>query len=1736
MSARTVFRKSLKVLALLAGSLLLLVAFVAVLLTTPFGKEQVRKYTEGYLQKKLRTTVRIGGLDYSIPDWIELKGIYLEDLRKDTLLYAGEIRVDLSMMKLLSGEADIQSVLLKDVVANISRTEKSSAFNFDFIADAFSSADTVTTVSTDTSAFPFSLGRLKLDNVRFNMNDLYGGQIMRASIADLAVQSKKIDLSTSDFSLKELKGKSVDFYMRSWDTGREPASVETTDESVPFRLLADRLELEDFNFLMDGQQEDLLYENKVNRLSLVNAEFDLEKTFFSASSAALDSSAIRVIMPPSVKDTSATAPNTWKVKIDRLQMNNNSFAFDDNSEQPQPGLDAFHMNAKQIDADIANLYYTEDSTSASIGHFAFQEKCGLRVDTAKGSFFMAGNRINLQDMVIKTPESRLQQDLDLTLASGPKGLDPQKTLVDARMTRSRLSMNDVYLILPDLRSTLPPKDFAGQSVFVDGSVKGSLARLSIPGMEVSGFGGSFIRASGTLTNLTQPEKFTYDLRISRSRFLKSDLMKFTPPEYRSELASLPRSLDLSGKFSGDMRSAVADVDLKGGDLAFRGLVKISDFDKPALMKMDVNMKEVAVSRDMIKSYLPADLPVRIPDKIRASGSFMNRNNSMNADLELFTSLGKAAINGYINNYDKPESADYDLVIRLKEFDAGKFAEMDSVLGKVTGTLYAKGRGFDYKTMASDFRAELSDASVYGYNYKNISADASLERGKMISSGNVQDPSVRMSYSTDVDLAGEFPLGRLKVSVDTIMLKELNLTDEYMDLSFDAELEARDIDPAHPELYAVIDSIRWQTEDSLFALDSFRLRAFPQNGENHLAFSCPLADMSVTGSFSYDKIMPALTAFIDRYYYTGTKQVSLERPQDQKLRFTGVVKRHAMIADLVEGLQDYDNIDFSGSFNSALPDSALVIRADLPLILYDGNIVSGGRFWANSDARQIKYRIETDSVSYYSNVFHNASVRGAVEHDSISVEAATSDDNGKDWFYVSAMLFLNSEQTFFRFNKNMLLNYEHWDVARTNYVSFSDSGLLIRDLLLISDTSVIYVNSEGAEPGSPIEIVIDNFNIKGISPLISTDSNFMSGVVDARLVIGNLNGETPSFDGNFDIDKFTLMDYVIGKINLRANKKEDDLIELKMGVDGRGNKITAKGNFYPDNEDELFDIDIDIEKLSLPLIEAFAEGNLKNVRGNASGKLRLHGNAEDPMWDGYVNFDSAYFMLTELGAGFRIVNQKIILQHPNISFNKFTLTDTLRNPLYVDGRIRVRSFLEYDFDLDLTTRDLIVLKKPKVPTNPIAGFASLDAFLHIGGSLESPDIQGSVYVNDGSDIVLYLPETSFNQDESRRLVRFIDRDTFYIDPNVSFRPEVEQRSFFVNKFNYNLNLEITKASALTIVIDASTGDEIKMEGNAVLNAGVDPGGNLIISGTYTLEKGHYVFNYQVVQRKFNLVKGSTVVFSGDPMEGRISASAEYIANTPSKELLSNEISSMSPSLTNSLNQKLPYRVILKMSGVISQPEIGFDIKLPEDNSVVTGELRTSIDNKLLQMRNDESLMNKQVFSLLLLNRFISEQSSDFFQTGGQDFTDMARSSVSSFLSSAINEIAASLLTGIDVDLNLNSYRSFTNGTNENRTDLSVALSKKFFNDRLWVTVGKSFGIEGSDPSGRYQEKANIFIPDASVSYKLSEDGKYLIRAYRKSQYEVLLDGYIIETGLAFVVTMDYDHFREIFNKSKEKKVE
>ena len=91
-----------------------------------------------------------------------------------------------------------------------------------------------------------------------------------------------------------------------------------------------------------------------------------------------------------------------------------------------------------------------------------------------------------------------------------------------------------------------------------------------------------------------------------------------------------------------------------------------------------------------------------------------------------------------------------------------------------------------------------------------------------------------------------------------------------------------------------------------------------------------------------------------------------------------------------------------------------------------------------------------------------------------------------------------------------------------------------------------------------------------------------------------------------------------------------------------------------------------------------------------------------------------------------------------------------------------------------------------------------------------------------------------------------------------------------------------------------------------------------------------------------------------------------------------------------------------------------------------------------------------------------------------------------------------------------------------------MSKSLFSDRIRVTVGSEFQLEDVNPG---QNTTNI-AGDVSVDYRLSKDGRYMIRVYRKDQYESIVQAQVLETGLSFILTFDYNQFRELFQNKKE----
>src|ERR1700744_5927320 len=224
-------RKILKIILYIIGSILLLILLLMVVLQTPFGKNIVRKEAVSYLQKKLKTEVRIDKFDYTIPDKVSLGGVFIRDLKKDTLLDVGNLAVNMDMWALIKGKISIDNILLEDVNAHVYRNKPDTTFNYNFIINAFAGNDTAKPVKQDTAKskpMNISIGKVTLRRIRLIYNDQTGGTLFSMNLGNLVVRVKKLDLDKMNFDLDEFSVSRLQSYFATDTSYLPPTPKDTT--------------------------------------------------------------------------------------------------------------------------------------------------------------------------------------------------------------------------------------------------------------------------------------------------------------------------------------------------------------------------------------------------------------------------------------------------------------------------------------------------------------------------------------------------------------------------------------------------------------------------------------------------------------------------------------------------------------------------------------------------------------------------------------------------------------------------------------------------------------------------------------------------------------------------------------------------------------------------------------------------------------------------------------------------------------------------------------------------------------------------------------------------------------------------------------------------------------------------------------------------------------------------------------------------------------------------------------------------------------------------------------------------------------------------------------------------------------------------------------------------------------------------------------------------------------------
>lgn len=1136
---------------------------------------------------------------------------------------------------------------------------------------------------------------------------------------------------------------------------------------------------------------------------------------------------------------------------------------------------------------------------------------------------------------------------------------------------------------------------------------------------------------------------------------------------------------------------------------------------------DLNIKEFkTVARD-IKSFTPkGTIPnsIQLPQQLNVNGTFKGTIANFNTNLILGSSYGGAKINALFDQRIKNKE-NYTANVSLNNFDLGKLIK-DKTIGKISLKATAKGTGLDPKTARAKINGNLIKLFYNNYTYQNLTLNGNINNGLFDVNADMTNPNLTFDLITSGSFKDKYPVVKALLNVDIADLEKLNLHAGPLKIrgAIDADIQSADLDYLNGKISII--NLTVADAKQQIVTDSISVIATAKPDTTALAVKSPFLNATIKGKYKLSKIATALQNSLATYYNVdpaAKKQVN----EPQNFDFDVAVKSSPMVLQLLPEIKSMEPILLSGRYNTI--NDTIILNGQIPKLVYGQNTITNAVLAVKTTDSILDYSFIVDDIQNNQFQLPYTALTGQLKENVAAYNLQLNDTKDVERYVVSGTLKSNKTNTELHLNPDsLLLNYESWKVASDNLIRIGSTGIYANQFELSNSGSSILVQSESDKQNAPLTVNFKDFKIETLSSIVEKSDLQISGNINGDALVKNLN-TTPLFTSDLTIDEFAFKQDTLGTVAIHVDNNVADTYNAQVGITGQGNQLDLTGTYAATAG--VLNMNLDIEKLNLKSIQGFTLGNLQESTGFINGKLNITGKASQPQVIGNLKFNEIGFNITPLNATFKGMNDNIQFNANNVVLNKFTIKDEKDNDMVIDGTINTQDLTNPGFDLTLVAENFKAVNSEEKDNDLYYGEMYLNNNLRIKGDLNNPVIDGKIKVNADTNFAIVLPQSDPSIADREGIVEFIDQD----NPQLITKIEVDESisKTQITGINASVNIEVDKDAELSIIIDKANGDFLKLKGEAELTGGIDPSGKTSLTGRYELNEGAYEMNFNLIKRKFEIKDGSYILWTGEPTSADINITAVYKNEAAPIDLVDAQLGSTTADVRNTYKQKIPFETELKMNGELLKPTITFDIVLPDGNNNVSTEIINTTQTKLTQLRQQPDELNKQVFALLLLNRFIGENPFAS-EAGGTSVSSLARESASKILSQQLNNLAGDLISGVELNFDLNSTEDYTTGQLENKTDLNVGISKKLLNDRLKVTVGSSFGLEGPQQTN---EETNTIAGDVAVEYQLSKDGRYKLKAYRVNKYQVALQGQVVETGVSFILTLDYNKFKELFHSKK-----
>jgi len=1332
----------------------------------------------------------------------------------------------------------------------------------------------------------------------------------------------------------------------------------------------------------------------------------------------------------------------WHLSISSVNLKNTWFHYQDENELPAPsGMDYANIDATGIDLEVTDVAFEGDSITCHIPHLAAMERSGIVLHNLSGEFRIGPRFLKAHQLRILTDHSDLSLSFDF--------------LYD------RWGAYNDFLNKVAIHAAIEPSYLDLQDI---------------------GF-------------------FAPELAVMKDRFRLSGNIKGTVSNFKAR----------------DLKLAYGKNTTFHGSISALGLPDVEE------TFIDLNIKAMNTTKEDIESILiPGDQhQLEIPEflanlgVVRIKGNFTGFYNDFVADARINTNIGDLTTDLSLKKQKDSKLIGYNGKLDVAGFDIGKLTGNSDDLGRVTFRADVNGKGFNLNDADLTMKVYADSALLNHYTYTNMNITGRLAEKKFSGALNIDDPNLKLDFNGLIDMRDSLPDFNFSALVHHAQLFALNLLkrDSVENLSTSLKVNFKGTNLDNIDGYIQVDSCIYDEGNKRITMDHLALltRQDTAYGKSYHLQS-DFVDADVTGNFSFKALIPSLSTFIQNYlasFNLNDSLIALSLTQSsQYMNYEVRFKQSDEITNIfLPFLRIAPSSLLKGYYNE---DQGSIVMKGLSPALFINNIeftdwyldaetrsddlsvrTGSGIVYLKKASKKDSLEVKIDSFQVVSNIRHD-SILYRVKW---NAKSRPSELEGYANFIKSPVIEVKLNHL------NAFLNEKYWTVDPENFTTIDSSSVRISNLTFISGEQYLKVNGTMSDAVSDtLNVGFNKVDISRIDQLVGSTQIDVDGIISGSVKLANPYRDVVILS-DLRISKFKFNRELLGdatfKIKYDARDSRFDVLSqiIYTGNIGTNIPFSLSGSYFMDEKDPHFDFDLLLKNLNLKMLNPFVSDFMTGVNGLLSGQVKIKGTLQHPDIRGQLKLMRTEFKIKYLNVPYSFADVVTVDTNAFI-FDKITLYDSLGNKSVLNGKITHHNFRDLKLNLKVEMNDFAAFNNSRAQNSIFYGKARATGTATITGPPENISIV--VRATNGNKTHVVIPID---------LTRSIGQADYiiFVEPGIDTVVK-KPGQYQVNPTGLSLDigLRVNQNAEVEVFFPDQLGN-LKASGSGNLTMSMTPSTPFSLSGTYTLSKGFFLFQFKnLIRLPMSIKEGSTISWTGDAADANISISASYRTKAPLKGITT---------IPEEEGIRVPVECIIRLKGKLMNPDISFAINLPNVEEHIQNQVFSAIDT------NNVAIITEQTIYLMAMNQFKPVVVSSTANV------NVGAASVS-LVTNQINSMLSQISSNVNVNMN------YKPGTSTTQQEFDVGISTQLFDDRL--LIDGTFGMNSYNNSTIQQ--SSTFVGDINVEYILTQNRRWRARAFnRTNTLNILNNNAPYTQGVGIKYQRDFANFLDLFKfRSKENK--